>query len=147
MGIAQARGLFAPQGKDLLDQCAVVEFSFTGPAHMGAIGLFPQGAVVGMGEERQIAGHVQPEQPGARLRGSFRFSCFARRCGQRLQSPMRQAIHLAFLAELQGPLLRGIEDVVAELGGECGQSFTGVVEGCFLIATETNTALLHRQQL
>ena len=51
------------------------------------------------------------------------------------------------LAEFQGPLLRGIEHVVAELGGESCQAFTGAVEGCLLIATEANTALLHREQL
>ena len=147
MGIAQAGRLLAPQGQDLLDQCPVVEFAFTGPPHMGAIGLLPQGSVVGVGEEGQIAGHVQSQQPRAGLRRRISIPCFTRCGGQCLQGPLRQAFHLMGLAEFQGPLLRCIEHVVAELGGESSQAFTGAVEGCLLIATEANTALLHREQL
>ena len=86
------------------------------------------------------------QQPGAGLCRRFCIPCFARCCGQRLQSPLRQAFHLVGLAELQGPLLRGIEHVVAELGGEGCQAFTGAVESGFVLTTEANTALLHREQ-
>ena len=63
-----------------------------------------------------------------------------------LPGPLRQSITCVRLAEFQRPLLSGIQNVVAEAGGEGRQALAGFVEGGLAFAVEPNTAVLHRQQ-
>ena len=146
VGITQSLSLLAFQAEDFLNQGPVVEISAAGSSDMGSVGGFPQGAAVGMGDEGDVARHVQPNQPGTVRCCCARVSRIAGSSGQSLQSPLGKTGHLLLLRELQGPLLCGIEHVVAKTGGEGCQAFTGFVEGGFLLACQGDTALLHRQQ-
>ncbi|CAI8168869.1 MAG: Uncharacterised protein [Synechococcus sp. CC9902] len=115
--VSQAPCLLAPQGQDLFDQRGIVELTLTGPAHMGSVDGLPQSAVLRMGEEGQIAGHVEAEEPGALAAGGRFISGFPGRGGQGVLGSVRQASNLVRFRELQRPLLGGIENVIPEAGG------------------------------
>ena len=65
VAVAEALGLFRAKAEDFLDERAVVEVTIAGPAHVGAIDGFAQITVARVGEERHVARHVEPQQPGA----------------------------------------------------------------------------------
>ncbi len=117
VAIAEAFSLFRPEAEDLLDQCTVVEVSIAGPADVGAIDGFAQVTVLSVSQERQIAGHVESQQPGAGGGRGIGFPSLSGRGRQGIQGPWRQAGHLLGIPEHQGPLLGGIQHVIAELGG------------------------------
>ena len=99
-----------------------------------------------MGENRDISRHVQTHQPRSLVGTGFCVTgipCCGR---QGLQCSLRQTLHLLGICELEAPLLGGIKNVIAKAGGEGGETFAGLVEGDLMLAIETDTPLLHRQQ-
>ena len=152
MAVAQSARLFAPQAQDGFDQWAVVEITLAGSADMGAIDRLPQPPVLGMGEERDVARHVEPDPPGALLPSGLLtvpmvVSGIASCRRQGFEGPVRQTCHLVKVVQHQAPGLGCIQHVIAEAGGELCQLFAGLVEGCLSLALKTHAALLHREQL
>ena len=146
MAVPQAAGLLAPQRQDFFNQRSVVELPLTGSADMGAIDGFPQSAVFGVGEEGEVAGHVETQQPGTVIRCGRGISSLPSCSCKCFLGPCRQTSDLLGLGEFQRPLLGGIENVVAEAGGQGSQAFARFVEGGLGVSVEAHTALVHREQ-
>ena len=113
---------------------------------MGAVSGLPQSAVFSVGQEREIAGHIQAQQPGS-FRACGRGVTGLSSCGRKsVLGSFRQASHLVSFRELQGPLLCGIKNMVAEAGGQGGQALAGRIEGSLGLSIKAHTPVLHRQQ-
>ena len=94
----------------------VVEITGGSPADMSLVDRFPELPIGRVRQEGQITGHVQPQQPRARLCRGLGISSLTGCRRKRFQSTLGKAIDIGRLAEAQCPALGGIQNVVAELG-------------------------------
>jgi len=104
-----------------------------------------------MGDHRQISGHVQTQAPGSIRCGGGgpigRGVAGVRRgSSQDLEGSLWDATQPIALVNHQIPLLRCIQHVIAEAGGESGQPLAGAVEGSLLVTLQTNAPVLHGEQ-
>ena len=119
---------------------------------MGFVNGLTQVSVLGVGDDRDIARHIQPKTPG-----SFGCARFGTASGlitgilgggsKDFQGSLRNTVQLSTLLDHQAPGLGGIEHVVAESGGESGHPFTRTVEIRLLLASEGHSTMLHREKL
>ena len=114
---------------------------------MGLVELLPQVPPAAVFHEGHVAGHVQAQEPGARFAGRCFITGLARGLRKLIQQACWQSLHLGGLRQAQGPVVGGIEDVVAEACRELRQGLTGGVEGLFDSAAQANAPQLHVPQL
>ena len=66
---------------------------------------------------------------------------------QCLQGPFWYALELVSVMHQKGPALGGIENVIAESGGQGSELFAGFIEGLLGSSVQTHSSMAHRQQL
>ena len=106
---------------------------------MGPVELLAQIAAAAVFEEGHHPRHVQPKPPTllAPIPGCL---------GQQLPQAGGQAVELLLLGEGEAPAVGGIEHVVAEGGGQLGQSLAGGIEVVLFGPLQAHAAQAHVPQ-
>ena len=118
-GKTEQLGQFLAQAENLLHHRAVVVLAgvrplIRGAGTVGGVQLFAQGAVVGVGHHREVAGELQADQPAVEVLG---LGCLGHlRLGRVGQAGQRR-----FIGDVLGPGLGGIQQLVGEAAGQLGQ--------------------------
>ena len=71
---------------------------------------------------------------------------FGGRLGQQLKHALGEACHLVYAFQEKGPTIGGVEDVVAEAGGQFSQLLVGGIEGLLRFAAKADPAQVHVPQ-
>mmetsp|Transcript_35807 Transcript_35807/g.63909 ORF Transcript_35807/g.63909 Transcript_35807/m.63909 type:complete len:235 (+) Transcript_35807:849-1553(+) len=138
--IAQQFGLLLPEGENLVDDGCVVRLPFRGAGEVGAVHLLPQRAVLAVGQNGQVGGDVEREQPGALLRRGALVPLSLGGLRSQRQRGGRQPLDVRRVGDQLLERLGGVEHVVAELCGQLAQLLLDLIEPLLRVTLQSNTA-------
>ena len=140
--VTEQAGLFAAQRERAVDDGGVVALSGRGAGHKGAVKRFARAAVAAVHHERHVNRSVERDFPRAGFRRGRVFAGLARGLGGHGEQRGGEAFDLVRRAQDQGEGARGVENVVAERGGELGQFKLNGVEPRLFLWRESHAGLL-----
>lgn len=138
MGEAEQARQFLTQVEDLGHHRAVVVLAGVRPlvggaGAVGSVHLFAQGAVVGVGHHRVVAGEFRGDQPAIQLLG-------LRRLGHLRLGRVGEAGEGGFIGDVLGPGLGGVEQLVGEAAGQLGKLHLDLAVALLLLGWQIDTA-------
>ncbi|MCY1531240.1 hypothetical protein D9M68_664600 [compost metagenome] len=136
MGEAQQPGQFLAQDEDLGHHRAVVVLPgiralVGGTGAVGGVDLFAQGAVIGVGHHRVIAGEFQGDQPAAQPLGLG--GLLHLRLGR-----VGQAGQRGLVMDFLGPGLGGVEQLVGKAAAQLGQLHLDLAVALLLVGRQVD---------